>query len=249
MVKKKQKAVKITSPEALKTAEDVSLKPKDAQKPQKMEVVTQDDTFKPFHALKTKKSRWSIKYWKTILKDRFFPERTVLVNMELLNGMHRQFLVVEKDGGFRYRKKKYIFDNESKYFVIDSKLWSFDFHEAYVLPLKRIVRTKAKPDTKPMIIDEEIGFPIKREIPISNIRKALENSNISEVEYASNPSTLERFIVARIAEGIMKGQQLDEWMKQLKLLIIIGMVAGIIHLLLFMFKTGMLQSIGSNLPF
>jgi len=160
--------------------------------------------------------------------------------------MHRQFLVIENDGGFRYQNKKYIFDNESKYFVIDAKLWAFDFHEAYVMPIKRKVKLSTK---KTITIEEDLGFPIKREIPITQIRKTLEHASISEVEYASNPSTLERFIVARIAEGIMKGQQLDEWMKQLKLFLIITMVAGIIHLILFMFKTGMLSNIGSNLPF
>ncbi len=154
----------------------------------------------------------------TRLKDRLFPDRTLLINMELLNGFHKLFLVVEKDGGFNYRKKRYLFDNESKYYVIDAKLWCYDFHE-------------------------DLTIPIKRKIPITEIKKAIELSNLTEVENSVNPATIERFLKAKIAEGIMKGQQLDLVFKQLKLIGIIGMLSSVILLILFLFKTGMLQSI------
>jgi len=111
-----------------------------------------------------------------------------------------------------------LFDNEAKYYIIDSKLWCYDYHENFTLP-------------------------IKRKIPLTHIKKSLEHSNISEVEYATNPSTLERFTISKIAEGIMKGQAIDEFMKQIRLLLIIAMVTAVIHLALFMFKSGMLQSI------
>jgi len=138
--------------------------------------------------------------------------------MELTNGMHRTFLVVEKERSFKYKKGVYLLDDDSKYFNIDAKLWQYDFHENYCLPIKRI-------------------------IPITDIKKVLESANITEVEYASNPMTLERFIVARVAEGIMKGQQLDEFMRQLRLMAVIIMVTVIVHLLLFAWKSGMLQAI------
>lgn len=144
--------------------------------------------------------------------------RTVLVNMELSNGFRKIFIVAEHEGGFRYRKKRYIFDNESKYYVMDAKLYCYDFHEDFTIPIKRI-------------------------IPVGDIKKAIENSNLTEVENATNPATLDRFLKAKIAEGIMKGQQLDLVFKQLKLIGIVTMVTTIIYLLLFLFKTGMLQSI------
>ena len=171
---------------------------------------------------KLKRAKLSVKYWKDVLLERFKPDRTVLINMELVNGMHRSFLVREKKKGFKYKGGMYIFDDDSKYFNIDAKIWSFDFHESYCLP-------------------------IKRNMPISDIKKVLESANISEVEYASNPMTLERFIVSRVAEGIMKGQQLDDFMKQIRLILIITMVSAVIHLFLFMSKTGMLKAV--KLPF
>ena len=160
----------------------------------------------------------SMKRWKNMLKDKLFASKTVLVNFELINGFHKMFIVIEKDDGFKYNGKKYLFDTQSKYFVIDAKLWCYDYHEELTLPIKRI-------------------------IPVNDIKKAVELSGVTEVENAINPSTLERFIKARIAEGIMRGQQLDEVLKQLKLIGIISMMSSLILLVLFLFKTGMLQSV------
>ncbi len=158
------------------------------------------------------------KGFKNRFKDKFFPDRTLLINMELINGFHKLFLVVEKDNGFRYRSKQYIFDNESKYYIIDAKLWCYDFHEDFTIP-------------------------IKRKIPISEIKKAVEQSNLTEVENSVNPATIERFLKAKIAEGIMKGQQLDIVFKKLTIIGVVTMLSSITMLILFLFKTGMLQQI------
>jgi hypothetical protein len=157
-----------------------------------------------------------------MIKERLFPERTVLINMELTNGFHKTFIVIENDDGFKYRGKKYIFDNESKYYNMDAKLWTYDYHENLTLPLKR-------------------------KVPVGKIKTTMEQSGISEVEYMLNPSTLERFTIAKIAEGIMKGQQIEEFFKRFQLLLIITMVGCLIHLILFLIKSGMLESV--NLPF
>ncbi len=184
-----------------------------------VEVIEEPDTeVKPFDAIRTGKSKFSVKYWRNHFLERLHPETTALINMELMNGFHKLFIVKENDEGFKYRNRKYLFDNEAKYYVIDTKLWCYDFHENFVLP-------------------------VKRKIPLTAIKKSLEHSNISEVEYATNPSTLERFTISKIAEGIMKGQAIDEFMKQIRLLLIIAMVSSLIHLVLFMFKSGMLQQI------
>lgn len=176
---------------------------------------------KPFNPVKTG-SKFSIKYWKKFFTEKLFMDRTILINMELSNGFHKLFMVVERNQGFKYKSKSYVFDDESKYYVMDAKLWCYDFHENFTIPIKRI-------------------------IPIAAIKKVMESGNITEVENSTNPATLDRFLKAKIAEGIMKGQQLDIVLKQLKLLGIIIMLTVIIHLILFLFKTGMLESI--KVPF
>ena len=171
---------------------------------------------------KLKVNRKFITKIKDFFKDKYFPDKTVLVNMELTNGMHKSWLVIEKNRGFKYKNGLYILDEESKYFNIDAKLWSYDFHENFSLP-------------------------VRRKIPVTDIKKTLESVDISEVEYATNPMTLERFVISRVAEGIMKGQQLDEFMRKLMLIMIITMLGTLIHFILFIFASGMLKNI--KLPF
>ncbi len=171
----------------------------------------------PYNPIKAD-SIMTVKRWKNTFKDKFFPDKAIMINMELLNGFHKLFLVIERDGGFRYRSKRYLFDNESKYYIIDAKLWCYDFHE-------------------------DLTIPVKRKIPITDIKKAIEFSSLTEVENAVNPATIERFLKAKIAEGIMKGQQMDIVFKQLKMIGIITMLSSVIMLILFLFKTGMLQQI------
>lgn len=182
------------------------------------EEVIDKPEYQPFHALKTNKSKRSIRYWKDWVLDKLFTSKVVLINLELQNGFHKQFLVIEHDGGFVWNRKKYIFDNESKYYVIDSRLYAYDFHESFVLP-------------------------IRRKIPITTIQSSIDTSGISEVEYATNPSTLERFMTAKIAEGIMKGQQIDVELKQMRLMLIIVTVITLAHFLFFLQKTGVFAAV------
>lgn len=156
-------------------------------------------------------------YWITWWRKRN-TARKILVNMELKNGMHRIFLVLETEGGFNYRSGRYLFDDESKYYNIENGIWCYDYHES-------------------------LSLPIKRTLPIIEITKAIESDHDMEMEYAINPLTIKRFAVAKIAEGIMKGQQLDEALRMLIILAVISVVSNVCLLVLFMMKTGMLKSL------
>lgn len=173
-----------------------------------------------FHE-RTSVGKWSIQRFKESLIRRDL-DRCIKVNMELSNGNFRSFLVKEKEKGFLFKGGKYIFDNEMKYYSVDDEMYCFDFHE-------------------------EIATPIRRKIPVSDIKKSLNASKLSEVEFAINPQTLEQFVTAKIAEGIMKGQELDAWMSQMRIVVFAILIISIIHLLIFAKKSGMLDSV--NLPF
>lgn len=164
------------------------------------------------------KSKLSWDYWRTWYLDKYQPGKTVLINMELTNGFHKLFTIKEKDEGFIFRGKKYLFDDDSKYYNLDTKLYVFDYHE-------------------------QIALPFKRKIPVTQIKKTIESTDEIDIEYAINPSTLQRFMTAKIAEGIMKGTQLDEFMKKLQMFLIVTMVTVLIHLALFLYGSGMLQNI------
>lgn len=159
-----------------------------------------------------------IKTLKEKLLKRFSKETTILINMELVNGMHKQFLVQEKAGQFKFNKGIYLIDNDSKYYNVNAEMFALDYHERFTLPIKRV-------------------------IPISSIKKVLSSANVGEVEYSSNPHVLEQFVTSKIAEGIMKGQAIDEMLKKIWVftMIIGALVLG--HLVLFMFKSGIFESV------
>ena len=164
----------------------------------------------------------TLTYWKSWYKEKYFPTRVVLINMEMINGFHRTFKVVEKDGGFVFNNKQYIFDDDSKYYNMDAKLYVFDYHE-------------------------NICIPFRRKIPVTAIKKTIEDTDGIDIENAVNPSTLQRFMTAKIAEGVMKGTLLDEFLRKLQMFIIVIMVAVLVHLALFIYGSGMLKNI--QVPF
>ena len=166
--------------------------------------------------------KFSINYWKEHFKEKYFSAKIVLINIELVNGFHRSMVVIENDGGFKFRDKKYIFDDDSKYYNMDAKLYCFDYHE-------------------------NLALPIKRKIPVTAIKKTIESTDDIDIEYAINPSTLQRFMTAKIAEGVMKGTMLDEFLRKLQMFIIVIMVAVLVHLMLFLYASGILENI--QMPF
>ncbi len=192
---------------------DVSVKASKVAEPEK--------ELKGFNFLEAK-SKTSLEYWKHWFIEKYFPAKCVLINMELINGFHRTFPVVEKDGGFKFREKKYIFDDDSKYYNMDAKLYVFDFHENLVLP-------------------------VKRKIPVTAIKKTIESTDEIDIEYAINPSTLQRFMTAKIAEGVMKGTMLDEFLRKLQMFIIVIMFTVIVHLALFLWASGIFENL--QMPF
>jgi hypothetical protein len=193
------------------------------QKPiiqQKQEPIVEDSEIKEINyrkiggTWKWLKPRYLIKR----IKLRFLPHISYLINMELNNGMHTTFIVQEKEGLFKFRGKKYVFDDSLKYYHLPSGLFAFNYHEGFAMP-------------------------IIAKIDLNEVQKITADSNITEIEYMTNPAVLERFTVSKIAEGIMKGQQLDAFFRQIRLIVIITLLLVILDVLLFVFKTGMLKNV------
>lgn len=158
----------------------------------------------------------------TKTKNKISSANKMLINMELRNGMHRQFFTFTQEPIFRFMKGCYVIDGDLKYYNVDAKCFALDYHQDFTLP-------------------------IKRQLPASNIKKAIESSGTVEVENSTNPLTLENLIISKIAEGVMKGRQIDEFFKQIKLMLIITMIAAVIHLLLFINASGVLKDM--KIPF
>jgi len=147
------------------------------------------------------------------------PDKVVLIRMEMNNGQYKEFLVAEDEKeGFIHKGKKYIFDLDARYFVINSNMWAYDYHESLVIP-------------------------IKRRIPVNEIKATMESSNITEVENAINPVTLERFIKSEIAQGILQGATIGRLFKVMLILLIIILVVSAVGMLIGLIDSGVIQNL------
>ena len=146
------------------------------------------------------------------------PEKSYLINMELRNGNYSTFVVYTAKNTFTYMKGEYIIDDEMKYYDVSSGLYCLDYHQ-------------------------DLSLPIKRKIPFNDIRKVITATGLTEVETAINPISLKHFQESNLIQGVMKGQELDEAIKQLKLLAIISAVASAGIAIYLIVKSGAIQGL------
>lgn len=156
------------------------------------------------------------------IKKALWPHKCFLINMELRNGDHRTFLISVIQGDFSYLGSRYIIDQSLKYYSIDAKMWCLDYHQDYALPVKRIIR-------------------------VEEIRKVISETGVIEAELATNPSLIDIFVDSKIAEGVMKGQAMNAFFQQMKMVLVAMLCISSIHFLIYLFKSGALNSIGSSI--
>jgi hypothetical protein len=153
-----------------------------------------------------------INWWK---KGR--TKRVVMVNMELKNGNHRSFIVYTSENGFSYNKARYLFDNESSYYNVDFRFWCFDYHEDFVLPIKKTV-------------------------PIKEIKDMID-MDYHEISHSVNPNTIENFIVSEIAKNIMSGASVWEFLRNARLIWVVELILGIVNFLLLLNLSGVFDKL------
>lgn len=167
--------------------------------------------------------RFSRRWFRDKFMLKFRRSRLILVNMEMSNGDHRTFTVaLGIDSEFTFNKKTYVCDGENKYYNADAQMYQYDFHE-------------------------DLSLPIKKKFPIKDIKESIKASGNMDVVMAINPNSLGAFVKHRIAEGVMKAGNVDEFLRKIQFFIIITMVIVIIHFMLFIYASKLLENI--NMPF
>jgi len=154
------------------------------------------------------------------IKDRLWPERSLLINMEMRNGMHNYFIINTKNNYFKYAGGTFVIDPQLKYFVVSARTYALDYHQ-------------------------DCSIPIKREIPIKAIEKTIKHSGLTDVESATNPSTLEAFIEGKVIEQLMKAQAIDEFFKKIDMKTWIILLLVALNFILIIYTSGMLKNAGS----
>lgn len=161
---------------------------------------------------------YDIKSIKNRMRERFFAKKTFLINMQLRNGRHTTFMVSTKNQYFKYMGAAYIIDTNLMYDNLSARHYCLDYHQDFALP-------------------------IQRKINFKEVQEAIEASGMYDIESSTNPTALAKILEANMGEGVAKASAVPDFIKQMKLLLIIGTMASVILLLLFVFKTGMLQGV------
>lgn len=145
-------------------------------------------------------------------------ERVVLVTMELSSGDEWTAWIIEENCGFLYRGKWYHFDGAMKIYNQTNRHYHFYFHEDFALP-------------------------VRHRVDITDLKEVVNSTGGRDITIATNPSVLRTVLQSDIAMKIVKGQEMDNMMRQIiRILIIVGAVV-VIHLFVYLQQSGILSGI------
>lgn len=157
------------------------------------------------------------------IKDNVLPQDAWLINMELRNGNFSLLNISTNHDFFEYDDGIYIIDDDAKYYVQSAKKWCLDYHQDFTAP-------------------------IKRRIKVNQILKDISDTGILEVEKATNPLLIKRFIEKEVIQQAIKGAgKLQEELNLIKLLVIVTCILTLVSTIIIIKGSGMLSQI--KMPF
>ena len=168
--------------------------------------------------IRIQRSKLTMQGWKDVFRKNE-KSKLVIINMELNNGHHDTFYITESGESFKHKENRYIFDSKLKYYNVGFSEFCYDYHESFDLP-------------------------IKREFPLNDTKTAIESSGMIDSQYATNPSTLERFMNSSIIEMMLRGGAIDKLIKIIIIVLAINLIISLSHIILYMYQSGVFDNLG-----
>jgi len=137
------------------------------------------------------------KRWRLKKAMRTRPDMFVLIRMRLINEAVLEFIVKYNDDGFRWKKRRYIFDDATKYFNASIGLWCYDFEETLCVPIK--TTNPFHPDLQAIVeklneYQELYKKGQEKSVPsafkMDEIKQVLATGKVTEVEKRNKPDQL-----------------------------------------------------------
>lgn len=164
-----------------------------------------------------KLEKWfSLQWFKRKYNNFLRKDRLIMIRMETLTGDWITRVVAESMGGFRFKGKKYVFDNVSKVYDRDFRLWVYTYHE-------------------------DCSIPIKVSMDVEQIKDVMKSTG-DEVEMAINPRVLSNFIDAEIMRQMFEGAGGD-LLKRMFILLILNLLVTAGLAVLVLHETGILGGV------
>ena len=161
---------------------------------------------------------YSLKKWGQSWNMTMNSRKVVLVEMELNSGDYSTFIVVEKEGGFTFKNKQYTLNPDMKRYNWDAKMYFYRFHE-------------------------DLSLPVDIKINVKKVKDSLTACQLDDIEYALSPSTLKKFLVSKVIEMILKGAELDKWMRMMFWICLFSLIASAITLIVLLGHAGVFDQI------
>lgn len=183
----------------------------------KPEVKQYPEPVKPYNVLKLEPF-YTLKRWGQEWQQFNDRKRCVLIDMELNSGDFTTFLVREIEGGFTFKNKQYTLNPDMKRYNWDAKMYFYRFHE-------------------------DLSAPVDIRINVKKIKDSMSAAGLDDIEYALNPSTLKKFLVSKVVEMILKGAELDRWMRMMFWICLFTLIASAITLIVLLGHAGVFEQI------
>jgi len=143
-------------------------------------------------------SKFSFQYWREYYKQKVKKRSLFLIIMHLRNGKYDMFTVATDVQSFSYKGGDYLIDPDMIREDIHTGLNTLYYHQDCTAPFK-------------------ITFNI------DELRNMLDGTD-SGVEKAINPFSLKSFIHSQVIEKVMKGQELSDDMRFIKMITVINLL-------------------------
>ena len=149
--------------------------------------------------------------WQREWADRKKPHQSFIANFELRNGMFASVYVKLSKEWFDYEDGRYIIDDDLKYYSVTSKCYMLDFHQ-------------------------DCAIPLRRRFNVNMIKEQLAQSSTDEIqtETAINPTSLKIFMESDIIQKVMKGAEMEQWIRFIKLMLIVSVVISSVILIILL---------------
>lgn len=151
-------------------------------------------------------SRFGLQFWKEFFKWEFKKRSLFLVVMWLRNGKYDMFTISTTKQSFNYHNGEYFIDMDLAIEDINTGLNVLSYHQ-------------------------DCSMPIKIEISIDKLTRVV-NDTEKSVEKAINPFSLRNFINSQVIEKVLKGQELTDDIKQLRLILIVSVMLSAISVIM-----------------
>lgn len=149
-------------------------------------------------------SKWSIQYWKEKYKESFKKRDMFLVIMQLRNGKYDMFTIATAEKSFDYKGGHYYIDTDMVREDVHTSLNSLYYHQ-------------------------DITMPVRIDFEVDKLLNQIQHQ-AKDVVKAVNPFSLKGFIHSQVIEKVLKGQELSDEMRMIKMITVMNLIIALASL-------------------